>query len=106
MNAEMELKRTVLKQAIERYKGCLSEMRKAEDELKQIGVEVQSVSVRPRKARPEIDIWLNYGITEVSVISETEIRSREGWGWGTVDTQDVEFTQNKLPVEKVVDRYA
>ena len=108
MNAEMELKKTILKQAVAKYAEAFSLMDKAREELANIGVKVNNASDGPTLVR-EIrrgEVLLSSGINDISLISEVKIKSRFlDSSFGYVPSDGFIFTQPKLPVERT-DRYA
>ena len=108
MNTEMEIKKTVLKQAAAKYREAFSLMDKAREELAQIDVKVNSASdclaLVPGYERNEV--LLSSGISIVSQITETVISDRfVDSSFGYVPSDGFVFIQQKLPVERI-DRYA
>ena len=108
MNTEMELKKTVLKQAVAKYREAFALMYKAREELEQIGVKVNTASdglaLVPGCLKNEV--LLSSGINIISQIVETEVKPRfVDSSFGYVPSDGFIFTQQKMPVERT-DRYA
>lgn len=108
MNAEMELKKTVLKEAVRLYGEAFALMGKAREELDKIGVRVNTASdaltLIPGCVRNEV--LISSGINIISQITETEVKSRfSDSSFGYVPSDGFVFTQQKMPVERT-ERYA
>ena len=103
MNAEMEMNKTILKQANEMYAEAFALCKKAKAELAKIGVKVINATSGTCGSRDEV--LLMSGINIISQTAETPVMTSAGSNFGTVWMDGFGFTQCKLPVERT-DRYA
>lgn len=107
MNAEMEIKRTILNQNLDRIASCYAEIMKCGEELKEIGIDISGFSFY-RSDDPDYSdctINLRSGINTVSVAKNVPIDSKSYNTFGQIALGKFIFNQSKIPVE-YEERYA
>ena len=107
MNAEMEIKRTIINQNLDRIASAYAEIMKCGEELDAIGVNISGVNFY-RSEDPnysDCTIRLRSGINTVSVAKDTPIDSKSYNTFGQIALGKFIFSQFKIPVE-YEERYA
>ena len=107
MNAEMEMKKTILNQNLDRIASCYAEIMKCGEELKEIGIDFSGVNFY-RSNEPgysDCTINLRSGINLVSIVKDTPIDGKTYSSFGTMKIGKFNFNQSKIPVE-YEERYA
>ena len=107
MNAELEMKKTILNQNLDRIASCYAEIMKCGEELKEIGIDFSGVNFY-RSDDPnysDCTINLRSGINLVSIIKDTPIDGKTYSSFGTMKLGKFNFHQSKIPVE-YEERYA